>query len=490
MSDVAFYAVYRDAQPQLLHFLRQEALKSANLAIGVDIMFLRQSQPQHRLPILKALFWLRERWRDICWYTMMISRGHIIVPFPALISLIEGWPLCRDDESPPSNTVASLYSAGWPNATASAEIMATYIRFVASPSEAFGLRPYNSEFLKLLRRWRIYSLLLDATFLALKPRLFISPYSGYLHYHTPCDIAIRHGIPTLVMGCGDRLYRISDKEVPRQFEFANSDQVQEDQSFLDLSERGTKIMQERIKGAYDPTIGYMKDSAYKQASSQEFWSYPEIRNHLRDITDLSLLAAYREGFLGIFMHEFNDWHHNGVLPPFATSYYEWLLLTIAFLYREGIPYVVKIHPCIVHSPKKYSSSLEALINLSSQIGIEIYVTTSATTIQLIEEGMRLGVTVRGTVALELAYLRTPFMCAGRPPYAALFPRRTVADLEAYRERLLNYKYEPHISKEEADFATYYVASQERDYRVPYIKLARPAPLLSSSTDYLRAKALL
>jgi hypothetical protein len=489
MISFACYAVYRGADPRLLQFFRKEALRNANLAIGIDIMFIGQSCSSR--PVFRSLFSAAlEIGRDLLWYLQMMLRGHLILPLPLLISIVGWWFNPKDVLKPPCNTVSLLYSLQWPDATVANELMATYLRFVATPIESYGLVPYDSRFINLLKRWKTFHILSDFVFKFLSPRIYLSLYSGYLTHWTVCDSAIRHGVPTLVLGCSDCLYRISDQEVPRQFDFIHYRLPQQPNDFVNLSARGNDILAKRIQGDYDPTLSYMKTSAYSDLPTGRFWNYLNGSGRLQEVSKEFLLKSSDSGFIAIFMHEFNDWHHNGVLPGFATSYYEWLMVTLAYVHAKRIPYVLKIHPCIVSSPSLYSVSINALLAIADQLGNCLNVTTGLSTLDLINCKMKLGVTVRGTVALELAYLKVPFLCAGRPPYADLFPMRTVTDSCHYQQRLLHFQSEPSVSDVEASLASYYVALQERDAGLPIVNLAISTPKLADNNSYHRIKSLL
>jgi hypothetical protein len=488
---VACYAVYRGANPRLLDFFRQEALRNADIAIGIDIMFLKQSCRGREKTLRSILFSIREAWRDFAWYVMMLGRGHLVLPLPALVSLLDCFQYQHKDICyPPYNTVAKLYSSSWPDTATANEIMATYLRFVASPSETYGLKPYDSRFLKLLRRSHYYSKLVNSVFAALKPRLYLTPYSGYLHYQAPCKAAAHYTVPTLVLGCSDCLYRVRDHEQPRQFISASRNQAPVPDTFSRLSAIGSRIMTRRIEGARDSSISYMEVSAYASTDAHRFWAFPATSEHLGEVSQSTLLSFGNQGFVCVFMHELNDWHHNGVLPPFASSYYEWLFLTLSFLNAQKINYIVKVHPCIVNAPPSYADSINALLGLASQLGRTLPVTTLLTTTQLIDSGIKLGVTVRGTVALELAYLRQPFLCAGYPPYASLFPDRTTSCINSYQERLLNYLSEPAVSEEEAKSSAYYIALQEQASIMPDVDLKSLSLDLSDCSSYQSIKKLL
>lgn len=488
MIKFACYAVYRGADLRLMNFYRLEALRNSTLAIGIDIMFIKPSTGD--CTIRSALSSVRGSLSDLLWYLKMLRYGHLILPLPAFISFLGLWIDPQEASTPPCDTVAALYSLSWPNEVAANEIMSTYLRFICTLDEVYGLKPYDRRFLRMLKRWRIYQVLANTVFRILRPNLYLAMHSGYLHHQTPCEAAARYSVPILVLGCNDCLYRMSDSGIPTTFSFANYNELNLPKGFPDISARGSKILEQRIRGSYDHVIPYMKTSAYESASTQGFWAFPSVSNILQDITATAMLPDTTIGFVTVFMHEFDDWHHNGVLPPFATSYYHWLLITLLFLRSQNIPYVLKIHPCIVNYPERYSSSIRALLALSIQLRDRLRVTTALTTIQLIDAGMKLGVTVRGTVALELAYLKAPFLCAGRPPFAELFPNRIELNLTNYYQRLLNFSTEVAVSSTEASLAAYYVAMQERGSAIPNLDMHGSIPKLADDQSFALAKSYL
>ncbi|MEI6828857.1 MAG: hypothetical protein WCK64_03255 [Synechococcaceae cyanobacterium ELA445] len=487
MITVACYAVYRGADLRLLHFLRGEAQRNATLAIGVDIMFLSSFMAAEKSTFRALLGFVRELWRDLSWYVEMLYNGHLILPLPALISSFELFMKSMGEVPTSFRTVASLYASRWPNAAAADEIMATYLRFVASPEENYGLEPFDGRFLRLLKRWEIYSMLTNILFSLIKPKLYLAIYSGYLHHKTPCDSAVKMGVPTLVLGCGDCLYRVSDSKVPRQFDFVDFTQSKLPTDFAKLSEIGSRIFAQRVKGSFDSTMSYMKVSAYEKTTSDAFWAIPTVSDNFLEVSFAALSQCRKAGYITVYMHELDDWHHNGVLPTFATSYYDWLRIIISFLIEEDLPYVLKVHPCISNSPSSYSNSVNALVRLATDLNTCLNVTTSLSTIELINAGMKLGVTVRGTVALELAYLRTPFVCTGRPPYAALFPSRIEVDLCLCKQRLKNFANESAITDDEVNAASYFVALHERSSSHPVIDVEGGILRLSPNQSYKKVK---
>jgi hypothetical protein len=81
------------------------------------------------------------------------------------------------------------------------------------------------------------------------------------------------------------------------------------------------------------------------------------------------------------------------------------------------------------------------------------------------------------------------MCAGTPPYAALFPLRIVSDKASYFDRLLRYDLEPPISTREAAAAAFYAASQQDSLQKPQVNVNGSMLKLSPDYEFIHAKAL-
>ncbi len=296
--------------------------------------------------------------------------------------------------------------------------------------------------------------------------------------------------PVLVLGCSDCLYRLDDTAVPRQFVHASSMIGLSDQAYFEAVEQGRRILSDRIGGALDSAIDYMPTSPFTSADTSSFWSFPGVGNSFYEERGQSDSGPGRKGFVVIFMHELQDWQHNGVLPPFATSYYEWLFMTAAFMLENDIPFIIKIHPAIVAKPNRYSQTIHAICNMVRMVGAALPISTASTTLQLAQQGMHLGLTVRGTIALEMAFLHLRFMCAGRPPYASLFPRRMELDPSSYKKRLINFMDEPQVSAKESELASFYVGRQHSMMNRPVTNLTDNNLALSPVEDFVTAKGRL
>jgi hypothetical protein len=429
------------------------------------------------------------------WYARMIWAGHIVVPIPLLICALRLSDYLSSglDKELLLRRPADWYYARHPTNINSEEFMGTYIRFAATPEEEYGLKKANRLYHDLYVNAIYYKLIMEKLMAKLKPVFFFSLYSGYLHHQIPCEIAHNLKVPILVFGCSDCLYRISDTLVPRQFLSVSCKDLQErlpGKSTSILIDKGLRSLKKRVSGFIDPNISYMKTSPYSEYTPGEFEDTLASLNMSNVVPYKTIHPKWKaRSFIVLYMHEFYDWHHNGVLPSFASSYYDWLLQSCLFLSENDIQFVVKLHPAIVRKPIQYKESIASFGRISDYISSALVYSARETTLDLIQGGMRLGVTVRGTIVTELAYLRIPFICAGNPPYGHLFRSRIVDDKREYVERLQHFFHEPPITDLEINMAGYYVGFLEEAASVPHKhNCSNVSVRLSPDRDYSVYKA--
>ena len=489
---VAYYSVYRGIDLRVAEFLRKEARKNAWFVVAIDVMLIRpSSEKKFGSPeYIVASFY--QILLDIRWYLNLLFKGHWIFPLAPLTALFAALLQIFCLRDPVAfKTASEAYFHSWPTPQHSEEFMATYLRFVAKSPEEYGLLPYNRRYHTLYFRYNAYKCLLRLIFRSLRPALLITQYTGYLHNYMPCEYAAEFGGHILLIGCTDRLYRLVSGRVPRQFDFVLSEQILST-NYPKLAAMGSSLLGKRIHGQVDASISYMHSSPYRTSQllipKESLMDFLEDYHVLENSGHTSLTRG--NGFVVIFMHEFNDWHHNGVLPSFASSYYDWMLQTLKIVISCGIPYVIKLHPAIASSPQKYQQTLSGLSRLPRYFKEQLIISICQSTTELINSGMRFGLTVRGTVALELAHLKIPFVCAGRPPYADLFPGRTVNDLLSYRLAIIYYIDQKPVSDEESLTAAAYVQYNLESMKVQEVEHGNHSFNLSSASDYQSLKAII
>ena len=496
MKFVAYYAMYRGMDPRLSRFVRLQARKNGFIAIAIDIQIFPPMK-YSTLTIRVATSRLTECCRSFVWYLEETLRGHIIIPVPTIVWLIymthKIFKVACIGELP-ADTAAGLYKMGWPNDALAPELMGTYLRFIALQEEQYGLGRYDSRYVRLVNYTFIYSTTIAWIFKAAPPVAFISIYSGYIQHFVPCQHASMSKSPVLVLGCTDCLYRVSDVTVPRQFVHLRKNIEDQHESSKKLIALGNSLLNKRVDGQVDQAISYMRYSPFIKADTSDFWRYKNISRHLYECKNDNISngsgITVGQNFVVVFMHELQDWHHNGVLPPFASSYYEWLFITVSYLIKEQTPFAIKVHPAIISEPRRFYETIDALCYLSSVVGEPLPVSTLSSTLELIDMGMELGVTVRGTIGLELAFLQTKLICAGNPPYSGVLERRVELDLYRYFYRLSNYKDEPMVTVDEKDAACYYVGLQDTKINEPEVHLGNSMLNMSPNADFMEIKKLL
>jgi len=490
VKQIAYYGIYRGMNSGLAKFLRKQAALNGSLPIAIDTMFYRPTS-RSLLSIRGIISFIVENLRHLKWYILESAKGHLIFPAPLVTAVITVLNLKHLSRiySLPAKTAVGLYHLEWPDSFPFEEFMATYLRYVARSSEQYGLSPYDERLKSLAFLSHSYRACICMLFSLFRPTSYFSFYSSYLHNFIPCSESVSLGVPVIVIGCTDCLYRIDDKKVPRQFEHFPLDDVPSDFHPSTIA-KGNIVLNSRLKGSIDSAINYMEKSPYSKYDVSSFWGIEGVPLSMYEYEASTRCGASKNSnLIVVFMHEFQDWHHNGVLPVFASSYYEWLLITVGFLLENNLNFLVKVHPAITGEPLKYRQTVEAFSGLSSVLGSKLPVSTTATTHELLELGMAIGVTVRGTIALELAYLGHRFLCAGTPPYAALFPLRVVSDKASYFNRLLHYNLEPPISTGEASAAAFYAASQQESLQKPQVNVKGSILKLSPDYEFIHAKAL-
>lgn len=257
---------------------------------------------------------------------------------------------------------------------------------------------------RYVRRSRAY-------FARVRPKLYLTSYSTYIHHGIPVRVALECGIRVFSFGN----YQEFTKELTHEdwvhtkktdfyaTEFLKLDRQSER---LALAE---KALTARLSGGVDDATAYMKKSAYAETGN----SVPNVR-----------------GAVVVFLHDFYDSPHvyQGMVFP---DFWEWVCFTIETLTQANIRFFLKPHP--------------NQINLSNQVLSELkqcypgllMVSSGVTNKQLVEAGMCCAVTVYGTVAHEMAYLGIPSIACAHHPHISFGFCKTGHSRSEYAELLLN-----------------------------------------------------
>jgi hypothetical protein len=179
-----------------------------------------------------------------------------------------------------------------------------------------------------------------------------------------------------------------------------------------LLEESETYLNSRLSGGFDPAIKYMKKSAYGHAPV-EFGGGTRI-----------------DGSVVLFLHDFYDSPHiqdNLIFPDF----YSWAKETIEFLVENEINYYVKPHP------NQIPESDNAFTMLKRDIPHLKIIDSATNNRTLVENGLKLGISVYGTVCHELAYLGVKSVAAGDHPHIAFSFCYTPTTKRDYFDAILN-----------------------------------------------------
>lgn len=268
-------------------------------------------------------------------------------------------------------------------------------RFEAADFFVFSILRQAHRDVRLARR----------SFRALRPKLYLTSYSTYVHHGIPVRVALQEGVRVHSFGnfvdIGKRLtvthgYHTPDATGYRA-QFARLDRQDE------RRERARRELEVRLAGGIDPATSYMKASAY---------------GHDVDLPDV-------RGASVVFLHDFYDSPHVYDRMVF-TDFWAWVRCTIETLRAAGKPFFIKPHP------NQISLSGDALAQLEREFPGLPMLPVRASNVELVKRGIVCGITVYGTVAHELAYLGVPTIACARHPHHSFQFCRTAGSIEEYR----------------------------------------------------------
>ncbi len=245
------------------------------------------------------------------------------------------------------------------------------------------------------------------------PSVLLTSYSVYIQHGIAVRIALNYH--TKVYSFGDNLnfYKLLTKDdwyhtayfanYKKTFETLN-DKIEH------LNE--SKIaLENRINGGKDLATSYMEESAYKISNNIEV---PDVDKHIV-----------------VFLHDFFDSPHcygSTVFPDFL----EWVEFTIETLEKYNIPYCLKPHP------NQMEDSAEVVEGLKIKYTNTNFISPKITNKQLVNAGMKVGVSVYGTIAHELVYMGVPIILCGDNPHSSYDFCYEAKTKEDYSNFLKNY----------------------------------------------------
>lgn len=285
-------------------------------------------------------------------------------------------------------------------------VVDSYLRFRPSPR----FDPHD-PFVRLLI-WQVLRDVRQGTlyFKTRKPKFYISSYSCYIEHGVTARVAMHHGVTVFTFASlasfGKRLspqdpYTTVDCKNFR-VDFERLDRQEER-----LTDAKGKL-EMRLSGGTDPATSYMRQSAYGGASI--------------------FLPPDFNGAVVVFLHDFYDSPHIFADLIFC-DFWRWICFTIEILQESSVTFYLKPHP------NQITQNDAVLAELRTKYPSVSWLPSGVSNAQLAQAGMSCGVTMYGTVAHELAYLKIPSIGCARHPHHSFDFCRTAKTREEYKAML-------------------------------------------------------
>lgn len=283
----------------------------------------------------------------------------------------------------------------------------TYLRFKPSPTVNLS-DPYLWFLI-----WNSFASYRNANkyFSKNSVRLYLTSYTTYINNGIPVRVALKHGVKVVSFGNAQNFCKFLSKDDSCQTKNCNF-YLDEFNSLADKAEKiqiAGKRLGERIGGAIDNSILYMKSSSYHLQESK-----------LPDIKNASI----------IFLHDFYDSPH---IYPYLIfpDFLMWVKHTVNFFIERKIPFFIKPHP------NSLPENANVLRELEVKYGKEFFLPKEVSNIQLVNGGIACAITAYGTIAHEMAFLGIPSVAAGYNPHIAFDFCKTPSTIQQYEGYLLS-----------------------------------------------------
>lgn len=224
------------------------------------------------------------------------------------------------------------------------------------------------------------------------PKVLLQSYSTYIQHGVTARVALDFGVNVYTFGSyqsvvkklnkDDYSHVISTRRYKTEFDTFEHKEIKR----LDAA----KALENRLSGKIDLATSYMKESAYKITENK----LPNI-----------------QGGVVIFLHDFYDSPHIYKSMVFA-DFLEWIEFTINELEKNAVVCYLKPHP------NQLPESGLVVKDLCKRYQHIKLLSPKITNKQLASAGMKLGITLYGTVAHELAYMGVPIITCGNNPHSS------------------------------------------------------------------------
>lgn len=261
-----------------------------------------------------------------------------------------------------------------------------------------------------------------------KPSILLTSYSTYIQHGITVRIATN--FDTKIYSFGN--FQTFSKELTKYDWYHTSAYRQYKENFENLPdskcalENAKSALEIKLSGGIDTSTAYMKKSAYELSEL----NIPYVKDHVV-----------------VFLHDFYDSPHVYGDMLF-TDFFEWVEFTLKILEKENIPYYLKPHPNQIEDSQKVIDTMKMKYKNINIISSKI------TNRQLVEAGIKVGISVYGTVAHELVYMGVPIILCGDNPHSSYdfcFEAKSKDEYVSLIKRYSNLKLRDNAKKEVESF---------------------------------------
>lgn len=305
----------------------------------------------------------------------------------------------------------------------------TYLRFKPAPTVDLNDFYLTIVIWKALRNIFITKKYFDMN----KPDVLLQSYSTYIQHGITARLALRYKINVYTFGS----YQTAYKKLSPEDYYHVSDSSNYRSDFEQQADKGIRLkeaqdgLKKRFSGVVSRTTQYMKESAY--LVKEEI--IPNV-----------------EGYSVVFLHDFYDSPHIYKSMIFA-DFFEWIEFTIKELEQNKIKFYIKPHP------NQLADSAKVVEFLQKKYPYLKILSAKITNKQLVDSGIKVGLTVYGTVAHELAYMGIPVITCGDNPHSSYSFCYEAKDKDLYKElikEIPNLKYTNQVAVKEEVESFYYM----------------------------------
>jgi hypothetical protein len=372
-----------------------------------------------------------------------IRAAGFISPVQSLIYLVKAWRMARAIRD-----VDQLAGVTMSGIVVGDLLIDSYLRYKPSPKV-----DVRDRYLIMVIRQALKNVDMCRTYFArYRPALFLANYATYIQHGIAVRAALQAGVPVQAFASTYQQFSI---HITAEHAIHNKPVDGYRRDFLALPEQAEKLklaydgLAGRLAGEVDPAIAYMKSSAYAIKTT--------------DVPDV-------EGAAVIFLHDFYDSPHSFRWMLFH-DFYDWTRFTLETLTAAGLPFFIKPHPNQI-----LASALE-IPRLQAEFPNARFISADVSNQQLVQAGMKCGITIYGSIASELAFLGVPTIGAGDNPHVAFSFCKLAQSREEYRRMLLDFQRlndDPATLREEACMFHYMhnlnLDEDERKFRDAYIEV--------------------